>query len=374
MAHRQMRTLIGTVAVVACLGGLATAQAVDQPIDAQRLLLRVSGNGHERLVLVSHDRSIALAAPEAGSASSLELFSHSTGEHVVLPFGPPEAESWKERRGGRRGPVVVFRVPRARKGERRATTAGVVRLVHRVNRHLELVANAVGLAPDVTHTGVGVRLTVGTTRLCALFDARTVRRSRPGFFSGIGASAAGLADCSDASLAGPAATTSTTVSTTSTSTSTTSTTMAGLLIGNPDEFPLPSDHTAGFLVGTRVTVPMAATVTDFGVIGKMAGPHVRLGLYRDQGGEPTTLVVGTPETALAAGRVEVSVPGTPVAAGDYWLMALYDSEASVGLDQSDPTVPVRFTDAFFADGLPPSLFFTETFFGQRYNYYVRIVP
>lgn len=374
MAHRQMRTLILSVVVVACLGGLAMAQAVDQPIDAQRLLLRVSASGQERLVLISRDRSIALSAPEAGSASSLELFSHSTGEHVVLPFGPPE-EGWKERRGGRRGPVVTFRVPRGKKGAGRETAAGVVLLVHRVNRHLEVAANAVGLAPDVAHMGVGVRLTVGSTRLCALFGARTVRRSRPGFFSAVGASAAGLADCSDASLAGPAATTSTTsTSTTTTSTSTTTTTMLGLLIGNPDEFPLPSDHTPGFLVGTRVTVPMAATVTEFGVIGKMAGPHVRLGLYRDQGGEPTTLVVGTPETALAVGRVEVPVAGTPVAAGDYWLMALYDSEASVGLDQSDPTVPVRFTDASFGGGLPPSLFFTETFFGQRYNYYVRIVP
>lgn len=389
MAHANMRTLLGLAAAVACLGGAATVQAVDQPIDAERLLLRVSANGREGVLLVSRDRAIELAAPVPGETSSLELFSHSTGEHVVLPFGPPEEGGWSERDGGRRGPVLTFRVPRPGKGKQHAggaaTAAGVVQLVHRLGRHLEVMGNEVGLAPDVAHTGVGLRLTVGGTRLCALFDASTVRRARPGFLSAVGASTAGLLDCSDASLAGPLATTSTTAppptsSSTSTSTTTTSsttsttTTLPGLVVGNPIEFPGASDHSPNFLVGTRVDVPVAATVTHFGVIGKMNGPRVRLGLYRDQGGEPTTLVVGTSDMGLEPGRLEVAVPATPVAAGSYWLMAVYDSQASVGLDQSNPSNPVRFTDAFFGDGLPPFLFFSETFFGHQYNYYVRIVP
>lgn len=379
MAQANMRILCGVVATVACLASASPTRAVDQPIDAERLLLRVSASGNERLVLVARDRDVALDAPDDGVASSLELFSHSTGEHVVLPFGPPEDGGWSERAGGRRGPVLRFRVPIA-KAERRAkrnTAAGVVLLVHRLNRHLELMANRIGLSPDVAHTGVGVRLTVGETRLCALFDVSTIRRARPGFVSAVGASTAGLPDCSDASLAGPAApttTSSTTTTATTTSTSTTNTTVPDVVLGNEVEFPDASDHSPDFLVGTQIDVPMDAVVTHFGVIGKMTGPRIRLALYRDQGGEPTTLVVGTPDSGLADGRVEVQVPATPVAAGTYWLMAVYDRPASVGLDLSDPMLPVRFTDATFGGGLPPFLFFSETFFGQQYNYYVRVLP
>jgi len=380
MAHANMRIAFGVVAMVAGLASAAIVRADDQPITAQRLLLRSANDGQQRLLFVSRDHTVALAAPEDGSASSLELFSHSTGEHVVLPFGPPEDGGWSVRQRGRRGPVVKFLVPRSKRKGRAAsatTAAGVVRLAHRVNRNLEVMGNAVGLALDEALAGVGIRITVGTTRLCALFGSPTVRRARPGFFSAVGASTAGLPDCSDASLAGPLATSTTTTTTTTstnTSTSATSTTMPGLVIGNPIEFPEASDHSPNFLVGTRIDVPMDATVTHFGVIGKMQGPRVRLGLYRDEGGAPTTLVVGTPDSGLAPERLEVPVSATPVAAGPYWLMAVYDDLASVGLDQSDPSIPVRFADAAFGDGLPPSLFYSETFFGQQYNYYVRVLP
>jgi len=370
----------GAVALTMTLGAVG-ARAADQPIDAQRLLLRVASNGSERLLFVARGGDLAIDAPDGGG-SSLELFSHSTGEHAVIPFGPPEEGGWMVRSRGKRGPVVVFRAAgKSRgRGRREESGAGVVQLVHRVNRNLELLGSSVGLAMDVPHSGVGVRLTVGDVRLCALFDAATVRRSRAGFFSAVGARAASLVDCSDAALAGPTVTTSTETSTTTTtttttsSTSTTATTMPGLLIGNPTEFPSASDHNPGFLVGTRIDIPLPSTITHFGVIGKVGGPHVRLALYNDGGGEPTTLVVGTSDDGLEAGRMEVSVPATAVGAGSYWLMAMYDSPASVGLDSSDPLIPVRFADAPYGSGLPPFLFFSETFFGQQYNYYVRIVP
>lgn len=379
MSHTRNGMLVGAALAAACAAAPA-ARAADQPIDANRLLLRTAASGQQRLVLIARDRNIALEVP-AAAGSTLELFSHATGEHAVLPFGPPEAGGWNAQSRGRRGPVLTFRVPGLRPKHRAVSTAaGVVKLAHRVDRHLELFGNATGLASDVAHTGIGVRLTVGETRLCALFDAPTVRRTRPGFFSAVRARASSLADCSDAALAGPTATiTTTTVATTSTTststtTSSTTTTVAGFLVGNPFEFVDSSTHNPEYLVGTRIDVPMGATVTHFGVIGKMTGPRVRLGLYHDQGGEPTTLVVGTGAVALDAGRVEIAVPPTPVAAGPYWLMAIYDQPASVGVDTTDPMIPVRFMGTAFDDGLPPFLFFTETFFGEQYNYYVQIMP
>src|SRR5439155_1233389 len=76
---------------------------------------------------------------------------------------------------------------------------------------------------------VGVRLTVGSWRTCALFDAATVVQDRPGRFVAKEARASRLSDCSDASLGGTATTTTlpageeptTTTTTSPTATSTT---------------------------------------------------------------------------------------------------------------------------------------------------------
>ena len=137
----------------------------------------MSASGRERLLLVSRDRAVELAAPEAGETSSLELFSHSTGEHVVLPFGPPEDGGWSEHDGGRRGPVLKFRVPQPGRGKENklaaATAAGVVQLVHRLGRHLEVLGNAVFLAVAILSTALA--FSGGWIRFAGPEDATTAR-------------------------------------------------------------------------------------------------------------------------------------------------------------------------------------------------------
>ena len=117
------------------------------------------------------------------------------------------------------------------------------------------------------------------------------------------------------------------------------------------------------------------TVTHLSLIAKAGGPHVLLGLYRNSGGVPTTLVVGTTPTALVAGRMEIPVTTpTRIAAGTYWIMAMYDDDASVGVDTSVANAPAMYAFQDFADGLPASVSGPSSMFGQRYNYYVRGIP
>jgi hypothetical protein len=150
--------------------------------------------------------------------------------------------------------------------------------------------------------------------------------------------------------------------------------VVGVTVGNDQEFPDASDHSPDFLVGTRVDVPVDSMLTHFGVIGKMSGPGVRLGLYRDVGGEPTTLMAGTSPSVLANGRMEIPVSPVALAAGSYWLMAVYDGSASVGIDETDPEVQAKYAFAPYPEGLPAALNGAQSFFGQQYNYYVRIAP
>ena len=99
-----------------------------------------------------------------------------------------------------------------------------------------------------------------------------------------------------------------------------------------------------------------------------------LGLYRNSGGVPTTLVVGTAPTPLVAGRLEIPVTNTRITAGTYWLMAMYDTDASVGLDTSVTTAPVMYAFRDFSQGLPATVSGASSLFGQRYNYYLRGIP
>ena len=99
-----------------------------------------------------------------------------------------------------------------------------------------------------------------------------------------------------------------------------------------------------------------------------------LGLYRNSGGVPTTLVVGTPPTALVAGRLEMPVTQTRITAGTYWLMAMYDTDASVGVDTSVATAPAMYAFRDFSEGLPTSVSGPSSMFGQRYNYFLRGIP
>src|SRR6266480_4639697 len=95
-----------------------------------------------------------------------------------------------------------------------------------------------------------------------------------------------------------------------------------------------------------------STLTHLGLVAKAAGPHVIVALYSDTAGEPDRLVASTPATTLTVGPVEVPVARTPLPAGTYWIMAMHDGDASVGIDASDPDAPVRYMEQSFSDPLP----------------------
>jgi hypothetical protein len=169
--------------------------------------------------------------------------------------------------------------------------------------------------------------------------------------------------------------TTTTTSTTSTTTSTTTTTtIPGGTYGNAVEFPGASTHAPGYLVGGPVSVPRSCTLTHLALIAKAAGPQVKLALYSSRNGAPYRLIAAAPATPVTVGSVEVGVGPVPIVAGTYWLMGVYDTDASIGIDETDPTAPVRYVAQSFASPVPdpfPSAF--SYYSGQRFNYYVRVL-
>jgi hypothetical protein len=168
-------------------------------------------------------------------------------------------------------------------------------------------------------------------------------------------------------------TTSTTVvtTTTTTSTSTTTTLAAGVADGNSVEFSGTSMLSAGFLMGGSVTVPSPSMLTHLCAITKGGGANMVLAVYSDLNGEPHGLVASTPSTSMVLGRMEVPVTPTQLAPGTYWIMGVYDNDAPIGTDSSDPNAPVRGTADSFGN-LPNPFPSTQDFSGLSFNYYLKL--
>jgi len=145
------------------------------------------------------------------------------------------------------------------------------------------------------------------------------------------------------------------------------------MFGNAVEYPNASAHAPDYLVGDPVMVTGAAMLTHLCVIAKADGPNVVLALYASNAmGEPEHLMASTPATPLSVGSVEIPVTPTMLPAGQYWMFGVYDADASIGLDESDPTAPVRYVSHPFASPLQEPFGPTASYPGQRFNYYLKV--
>jgi len=110
------------------------------------------------------------------------------------------------------------------------------------------------------------------------------------------------------------------------------TTICIIHVGYDDPFPDASVHFSGYLIGCRVDVGSAMTVTDLAVIGKASGSNVRIALFDHR----FELVVEVPSTPMVVGVLEVPVDPTPIDADSYWIMVVYDGESWVGTHWDPP--------------------------------------
>ncbi len=140
-------------------------------------------------------------------------------------------------------------------------------------------------------------------------------------------------------------------------------------IGNDVEFGTASNHAANFLLGSRITVPGTVALKRFGLITKATGPQVQMALYADVSGNPGPLVAFTPITAMTLGVQEIPVAEVALPAGDYWVMAVYDVDASVGV-LNDGVTPYKFVALFFGSPLPDPFPPPNTQTGAQFNYYI----
>ena len=191
---RLRRLIVASILTVAA-GQVAPTRAADQPIAGTSLTLKRAGS-KQKLVFVSKDP--AFLFPSLGSFDDptsiglvVELLGvGATGDLAVL--GAAAGPGWRASAAPAR---YSYADPSAPGGG-----SALGRVVMRQGKLLKITAPTTGLVPP--QGSIGIRISTGAIRSCALFQATAVRKDVDGTFIGRNASAAMLSDCSDAQLHG----------------------------------------------------------------------------------------------------------------------------------------------------------------------------
>lgn len=182
---REVQVLLVVLLVALLVPG--SGWSADHPVAARKLLI-VSKAGKEKLVLTIKDPGIGFptigSGDDPGSVGmTVQLFAGSGAfGSLVLP-----ATGWSSKPGSYRfdnkdAPAGISPVRKLKITE---------------GRLLKIVSRAAGVQPSATLGSMALRITAGSVRNCALFDASTVVKQDPARFVAKLADAGALADCSD---------------------------------------------------------------------------------------------------------------------------------------------------------------------------------
>ncbi len=143
--------------------------------------------------------------------------------------------------------------------------------------------------------------------------------------------------------------------------------------GQATQLPTSNSFGGNYLLGHRVTVTAAGTIATFGIFNQSTVGRGMMALYTDASGRPGTLVARTEAFAITGGRQEIAaMPTAPIAAGSYWLMAVYDRDNTGYSDRSSSNSIAYIVFTFGTT--PPTTFPTPmTYTSGTFNYYIRMM-
>ena len=200
-----MRILAAVLAVVACETA-GVAWALDRPIGAVKIALKRNALGYSSFAFVSKSTNMPFPAigspddPATGGPGGLKVEFYSGNEgtgsfYIQRGVGKPgwtatsgTVGSYKYVNGGApSGPSVAKTV------------------ILKQGKLLKIASKHVPLPLAIPQQRIGVRITMGTLRACAMFLAPTIAKDEPGKFNAKNAPATALPNCDDDTMLNPPA-------------------------------------------------------------------------------------------------------------------------------------------------------------------------
>jgi hypothetical protein len=145
------------------------------------------------------------------------------------------------------------------------------------------------------------------------------------------------------------------------------------LMGYSTQFNYVASPTAGFLGAHKITVTRTGTLRGLGVIAKSSGARIRLALYKDSGGVPSSLLAESPASDLATGSNHLKTNVSPVlAVGDYWISFTLEASASIFQEAVGNKVIVYQVAQGFSSALPTTWTGTSMFMAYPFNLFALV--
>ena len=132
-----------------------------------------------------------------------------------------------------------------------------------------------------------------------------------------------------------------------------------------------SSHFANFLLGFPVQVSTTSTMQSFEILFRTSGYQAEFAVYSDSSGFPDQLLADTGIVSVTATGWEsfAFLANPTLVPGQYWLMGVFPSTASVGF-LSGGTGVVDYRSWTFGTALPVTFGSANTYTGQSMNYYI----
>ncbi|QQE10041.1 hypothetical protein JD969_10990 [Planctomycetota bacterium] len=125
------------------------------------------------------------------------------------------------------------------------------------------------------------------------------------------------------------------------------------------------------LLGLKINITQNTIATHIGSIYKGTGSQVQFGIYTDNNNAPDQLIASTnPHNIIYNSHNLIPLTSnTQLNTGNYWLLSLYDVQATGAMRAESLTIPFILTTF---TGTMPTTFPTshQTYNGESFNYYI----
>ncbi len=129
-----------------------------------------------------------------------------------------------------------------------------------------------------------------------------------------------------------------------------------------------------YLLGSKIQLNSSGTLYSLNLIGRNTGAQVQMALYDDNSGIPGNLIITsdtTIVTTVGTGIVSLPVVPTQLAAGDYWIMAVYSIDGGHTYSR-DTTHQVYYIALNYGSTIPASAINFIGYTGSEFTYFMEV--
>jgi hypothetical protein len=129
---------------------------------------------------------------------------------------------------------------------------------------------------------------------------------------------------------------------------------------------------ANYILGTKMNLPVSGLLTGLSMKGHAGHGNVKMGLYANNAGVPGALLATSVSALIVEGTNTMAVTPVILAAGDYWVMAVYDIGGNTSDYLNGSTKTVYYQSSTFANPLPASGAGFPSYGGQDVSYWMNV--